>query len=400
MKKRGIIVLKKLIIVMTVMMLTSSVTTLAKEQAIVWDKEAIDEAACQYLGEESPQILYQQNLYNIDEDVCAVFIKCKKGYMILGRCQDVYPVVEYGITNGVCFLEKAELKVLEEYNKPEEIKLYYFGGMEYYCGVKDKGKIDYYSLGNDKNRIIFREELEDAAKNAEQIDYFTKEEWENVSTGAASGKSKIENPKLYESSYYSRNQKFVSGYNKPAYFLMTNFTTVFGQNKSSKIRNHCAPTAATNLLKYWYERNTAKYAPLKNKKWENTFKKLYNYMGTNNSIGTLNKNIASGYISFLREVGVSFKTVSRSTYVSWKQMKQEIDNNYPFHLAIISKESGGYYGDHSVLALGYVFYTYNSGSQYTYSRYMAIRDGWDKEFRYVHVSNRVKCFEMIQLHLN
>lgn len=400
MREKGRNPLKKVLICMTIFIIVNCITILAEEERNVWNDEAILQTACQCLGEKNPEIVYRQNLYSIDEEVSAVFLKFKKGYMILGKCEEVYPVIEYGMTEAACFLEKAELKILKTYDNPENIKIYYFGGMEYYCMVESNHKFYYYDMNLEEQKNITREELEDIADSVEKIDYHTDEEWENLSTGAASGKSEVKNPNQYESSYYSKNQKFVSGYNKPTYFLMTKFTTVFGENSSSQIKNHCVPTTATNLLKYWYERNKTKYAPLKNKKWENTFKKLYKYMATNNKIGTYNKNIVSGYISFLKEVGVSFKTVSRSTYVSWKQMKQEIDNDYPFHLAIVSKENGGYYGDHSVLALGYVFYTYNSGNQYTYSRYMAIRDGWNKELRYVHVSNSVKCFEMIQLHLN
>ena len=134
----------------------------------------------------------------------------------------------------------------------------------------------------------------------------------------------------------------------------------------------CAPTACTNLLYYWYLRNTNLYKRVKTKNWQKTFDILHEYMYCDPINGTQRCNIAPAMKKYLKEVG--FLGCS-TTYGDQKvtKLKQLIDADKPFIINVINHPK---YKNHSMLVLGYQEFFYEGTSKT--SVYFRVADGWNK----------------------
>ena len=153
---------------------------------------------------------------------------------------------------------------------------------------------------------------------------------------------------------------------------------------------HCAPTAGTNLLYYWYNRNNSKFSRLCYKNsWSQTFELFYKYMKTDNS-GTGEDDMRRGMKQYLNKVGYSSSEVKMISFATWNDMLLEIDNGYGGYPFIFCVYDHYLYGDHAVLAVGYMEFEYKTKQTSTkskYSRYLRIADGWSNGAeRFVHVS--------------
>ncbi|MCI8956117.1 MAG: hypothetical protein HFG29_03885 [Eubacterium sp.] len=143
----------------------------------------------------------------------------------------------------------------------------------------------------------------------------------------------------------------------------------------------CAPTAATNLLFYWYSRNTKKYKSLLDTSWTNTFNLMSKYMKTSEKSGTKDKNIADAYKKYISHHGFSVSAKFHSGTSEGKKIVSVINEGRPCQLILHNHYK---YGDHAVLALGYQQYIYEHWYGNTYQTYIRIADGWtSKASRFV-----------------
>ena len=100
-------------------------------------------------------------------------------------------------------------------------------------------------------------------------------------------------------------------------------------------------------------------------------------MDTSKINGVADTRIADAYIDYFSERGLECEAGFFDTTWSGKQIVKEINRNRPCHLVLHNHNR---YGDHSVLAVGYIQYKYGS----SYSTYIKIADGWtDHATRYV-----------------
>lgn len=162
---------KHIVCVITVIMIfcsfvVMSETIKAEETNVVWSEESILQIASDCLGQKDLKIIYQQELYNLQNEVNAMLVKFQNGYIILGENTEVYPVIEYGVISGNCFLEDAQMDLMEEHKNVDFIKLYYFGGTEYFGAVKENEKYTYYDITGEKPNVISWNELE---KKSEEL---------------------------------------------------------------------------------------------------------------------------------------------------------------------------------------------------------------------------------------
>jgi len=136
----------------------------------------------------------------------------------------------------------------------------------------------------------------------------------------------------------------------------------------------CSPTASGMVLGYWASHG---YSYLIT--GPDLVRELANAMGTDwpGSGSTWPYNIDDGIETVCNNHGYSNFDASNDIYVSWTEVKTEVNANRPFVLSMLNGGTGnGYtqqYGDHSVTCMGY----YDGSSDYVY-----IHDTWDTS--YVH----------------
>lgn len=174
-------------------------------------------------------------------------------------------------------------------------------------------------------------------------------------------------PSSYESGYLSSSSKYVSGC-IITYSDMSDFMS----------GGVCAPTAATNLCRYWFCRDYKKYSKLKyNDNWKNTFNQFYSLMSTSTSNGTLDSNVATAYVKYFNNRNLKCSASLHYGTFSGQSVINEINNNRPCHLILHNHET---YKDHSVVAIGYIQYKYRFSNR----NYINIVDGWSSNSsRYV-----------------
>lgn len=131
----------------------------------------------------------------------------------------------------------------------------------------------------------------------------------------------------------------------------------------------CVPVTATNLCYYWYRRDASHFAGLYRSSWENVFNTFFEYMETDNETGTNETNAYNGYRWFFNEADIQYSLNYYTGTNNGRSIVSEIDAGYPADLFLHNYQC---YIDHSVLAVGYRQYNYDSGE----SIYIRIADGW------------------------
>ena len=311
-------------------------------------------------------------LYNLQGTVYGYYYQYQYFYIVIGVNKSDVPIIEYGenqfFINNV--IETQDLS-------PDNVEYLYLGNLCYgYSYNNEYYKITEGSVEKITDTVYY---AETEMKNTSEIE----EQWqildciidENSDGNSTYVSGEIKNPLDYEKYYYSSSSKNVPSYNY-VYEVMSTFTGY---------TDHCSPTAAVNLLKYWYLRDNTKYNCLLKTSWTNTFKLLYSYMGTNtNAAGTVRSNIKTGYQKFFSTCsGLGSVTVEYIDSPSFTEMENEIQAGYPFHLSVTNNN---YYGNHSLVALGYRAFTYKNGTTYTGVHYFLVADGWNTSARYVNCS--------------
>ncbi len=277
------------------------------------------------------------------------------GYIIANN-DSFNHIVEYG---KELFLDEAADDAEINYNLDKsKQKVYYLGGLDYVISGKDLyGNSYYVDTAGGKCAEIKREHLNSIYKENRQSSSTPK-------TPDKEGEGFITDPDLYEKGYDEFRSKDVINYNL-TYWTMDQF-------RSGGV---CTPTAATNLLYYWYNRGP-KYKKLLSYSWENVFYYLYTFMQTNVGVkGTYDHMAATGYTKYLNLQGYNCKVTYHSGTDYGKKLIPEINANRPCHLFLHDHYM---YGDHSVVALGYKQYVYYHWYGDNHETYIRIADGWTK----------------------
>lgn len=336
----------------------------------------------------------ESKLYDMDGNVSAYAIEYTNknqedcGYVVVGANENYAPIIEYSQSGNFIHTNK---------------KIYYLGeeSLDYYIENKNG---DLQGIVSSDNLI---EKEKDETKSASE-NY--KSEWNSISNFEVSHENKgknlfsanppksgneLSNPYLYEKGWISIAPIDVTKYNLK-YFTTSSFV---GYN------SHCAPTAGTNLLYYWYNRNKGKYSSmLYQNSWGRSFIQLYKYMNTSASSGTDEKNIATGMKKYLNKVGLKSSSVKWYPTFDFADVVYELDNGKGGNPFIFCLYDHYLYGDHAVLALGYMEFEYKkvqSATKSKYSRYLRIADGWSSSAnRFVHVKVGHKASDrgMITVH--
>lgn len=316
-------------------------------------------------------------LYEYDDSISAyVFEYCNSlkqecGYIVAGANENYAPIIEY--TTSGKFIQTNE-------------KIYYFGEepADYY--IKNK-QGNFYSISTnlikEPLRKCKKKEYNDEWINFSGIDLKAAKFVANSiaysnSTPVKSGNNPITNPTKNETGWKSKSSLNVKKYD------LNYFTTSDFKNYTA----HCAPTAGTNLLLYWYNRSSSKYGNLRYlNSWDKTFSQMYSLMKTDKN-GTYDSDIQNGIKKYLNKVDFGNSTVKLDNDVSWNDCVNEItggSNGYPF---ILTVEGHYLYGNHAVLALGYMDFKYEkkqTSTNSTHSRYLRIADGWNNSAnRFIH----------------
>lgn len=304
-------------------------------------------------------IVLKKVLFGSNQEISAYLyyvVKNKNniGYLIASADTPNY-IIEFGED---LFLDFASDEVYKEYGiKQKNQKTYYLGGISYAIGGNNKKKEEIFiDISTDNIEEISEEQLSELEINEEQKSLSSPPDSE--------GDDFITAPEDYESGYDSCVSKNVKKYN-------------ITYKKMSDLQSGgvCAPTAATNLMLYWYKRDKSKYKKLYyNSSWSDTFKKIRDYMKWTKEAGTKDKNLATGYSNFLSFVGVKDYTVKyHSGTDKGRKIASEIDKGRPCHLVVHNHYK---YGDHSVLAVGYMQFIYEHWYGDRYETYIRIADGW------------------------
>ena len=102
----------------------------------------------------------------------------------------------------------------------------------------------------------------------------------------------------------AKSVKNVTAYDR-AYNVTDDFKTINGTTYS----NHCGPTTGTNVLKYWFGRDTTKYSKLyDNNLWKSAFVELYGSMKTGTNGTTYLSDYTSAIKKYFTDRGLSCST--------------------------------------------------------------------------------------------
>lgn len=299
---------------------------------------------------EEAELIFDKALFDSDEQVSAYKFSIRKngeelGYLI-ANTMPANNIVEYG---EECFLDEAMNSVEETYDiKDTEQKVYYLGDLNYVIGGEDAAENEIYlNVSTSEFQECDEEELKEIEKGS--------------SNPPDSGSDFITNPEIYEFGYSYCTASSVSGWDI-SYYKMSSFSS----------GGVCSPTAATNLLYYWYTSRGANYKKLMNSTWQKTFNTLYSNMGTTSS-GTYDSQVALGLNKYLKSKGYGEVATYHSGTSNGKKLIPVINANRPCILLLHDHYK---YGDHGVLALGYQQYVFEHWYGNDEDIYIRIMDGW------------------------
>lgn len=165
----------------------------------------------------------------------------------------------------------------------------------------------------------------------------------------------------------------------PSSYLMPSSSKDTSSKNISSVPNYawlcgCSPTAAGMVLGYWDNHG---YSNLST--GSSLIRELATAMGTDwpGSGETWPWNIDNGIETVCNNHGYSNFDASNDYYVSWNEVKTEVNADNPFVLSMLNGGTGnGYtqsYDDHSVTCVGY----YDGSNDYIY-----IHDTWDANNRH------------------
>lgn len=313
------------------------------------------------------------------------------GYIIIGADKDYVPIIEYSFEGDPAFAKNSlEAKKYTSLSANENEKIthvnryYYLKGLdylaEYTCKDGNRVLIDVSNSSDfaiqDKNEIkkqIKKNLISSQCRKAWNVLLTT-----NGSKPPTSG-GYITNPADYESGYTTVEALNIGDWN-----LSYNTTSDFSSPCVA-----CAPTAATNIYFWWYNKDKSKYGELYDgNNWKTAYKETYNYMETKGS-STRTDKLVSGYKKYFDSKKIKYKTVALDTTVSVNDITSQ---STPFHYCIY----GHYiYKNHSLVGVGYYLFNYRNGYK---SIYVRVADGWIRTAtRFVHNGVGLNDTDMVKI---
>ncbi len=135
----------------------------------------------------------------------------------------------------------------------------------------------------------------------------------------------------------------------------------------------CAPTCGVNILKYWHEcRGIDALYPASDTTLQQTFQKLYQYMGTTET-GTYSRNAYRGLLRYCKEERFTSPAGSEDhPGFDWAWVKRNVDNGNPFYMGADIKHFNGQDGSHAFFAVGY--------QECSDGNYIRVGTQWDTSF--------------------
>ncbi len=403
--------------------------TLAKESDFV-DIETAKKVAIAHIcsvmqtdeskWEKGLKIFKTTTMYDFDKEPSAYLFELMNkndeecGYVVIGANKTSYPIIEFSFSSTP-FIYKAVNEIEnsrknKDNNKElKKVNFYYLKGLNYFAQLQyNDNEDETFNILTNNYTKINKQSINNAYKNLKNQfkarDEHCKKLWngwmqhlENTkgSNPPSSDDYPIDNPDNYESGYHNTTW-YTIAWEKPSdYFVMNDFRYIDG----TQYRNHCAPTAGTNILYYWYNQDSSKYSSLKyNNKWNNTFVEMHKQMGTTNEDGTSNNALVSAYEAYFSDRNLSCNATFYSD-VSWSKIKSEIDNKRPSHICLHGAPRDYYYGHHSVVGFGYAIFQYRFADiiPTSYSNYIQILDGWAAADRYVHYDTGFNSINMVKV---
>lgn len=229
-----------------------------------------------------------------------------------------------------------------------ETKIYYVGGFNYYCS-NSQGKI--IDLLNEQVLLCSIEELSRDYNQYVRNQLYKEETSEETEEKTAREQNRKNN--------YSANSLqtpiTTTAYNYAAGALSYRNTLYYQDYLDSTLCNHCAPTAATNMVLYW---SVARGHTSLGSNDTSIFEYMYDEMNTS-STGTAYIDIFDPILDYFFAYGYSSSLAYALWYgVTFNRIKSAIDSNIPVQLEI---------GDwsatigHSINVWGY-----NTGGTYDY----------------------------------
>lgn len=323
------------------------------------------------------RIKQRKALFDLEEEIAAYYFGLvnregeASGYVIVSANTSGVPVLEYA-QDGESFIdisiEKTREKAAIEYDNnvnKNYSKVFYLGDMVYCIKhVLENNECVMYDATTSSSLSVDKEDLKCISEKENNYNDLWEEycvlQSERQSNPPDSGNDFITSPGKYESNYNDYQYNVVTNGDR-YYCIMDDFL-------AGKV---CSPTAATNLCKYWYLRDTTKYINLfKNSSWDSVFWSFYEYMNTDVNSGTFHSEFVDAYTMYFNEVGLSCSAYHSTWTNNGEFVVEEVRNDRPCHLSLTEHYK---YGDHDVLAIGYSKYIYNGAKD---SLYIKIADGW------------------------
>lgn len=267
-------------------------------------------------------------------------------------------------------------------------RVLYLGGYEYY--IKDESGI--YGIKDGGLCKLEEEDLQYVSGVTAGTQYYN--EGETLTYGDI----------LAKETGYSSCEKKIDNTSSEMYITMVDAREAYREVMSIKdgidygedemrVKNHCAPTAATNMLLY-LSREYPQIGVINegnNKNYAEAFVLLYKEMKTNiESTGTLTENVASGYERVITRLGYDGIKAKYYSRVSWDKATECLEDG-AVHLALMGSQI---YTNHSVLGVGHISFSHSTG---WVSKYFQIIDGWEMGYRYVNYSLGISYIGLIEL---
>ncbi len=333
------------------------------EQAALYIAENFVEDSWQdglsYTWDENSYLNINIQCYDMNDNISAYVFdvsdsmtETNEGYIVVGASRVYCPIIEYSETAEFPF---------EEYLEDGD-KLIYEGGTNYYGYDRTNEQL---YLCNPDHVKVMKQEITKVTSLNEKVT----EQWEQLNDSKISHAEQTiaENAVSVYSDYgrASTTNKIEVTPLPQNFYVMTKF-----KNATGYVDSCCAPTAAINLMFYYYCKNTSYYSSLKvgGSNVDNTFAQISKLMKTDEN-GTRNDLIAPAIKSYLRDkTAFDNSTTSYMSLVALNatQMVNDLRNNKPVILILKNHER---YGNHAVVCVG--IREYDNGNIY-----YTLADGW------------------------
>lgn len=302
-----------------------------------------------------------QTMFDVDGNVSAYSFElktngCDTGYIVISAYPDVPSVV-------LEFSDKSS-PIYEEFNIQPGDAIIYTGLLNYY---KDDGGPSLTSIDNEQ--ISISEIPTPLADSRNKV---------NLQSVQVQSKYPIDDPFSW-ADYYYRGPFVYSGDSVNEF---ENYCKFRRTSDFHGYRDHCGPTAITNLLEMIgsYKR----YSKITNTNYQNIFKEVANYgikrgyysNPGGSSRSNLNAFIKGAFGLYSVNVNVSNKNAT------FNNIKMELKNHRPFYLTLRAHPG---YGNHGVA--GYAYTRLQSKTTGDYLSFVKIADGWANYGRYLDITS-------------